>query len=113
MTDAERKLWHRLRQRQLEGLRFRRQVPCGPYIADFLCIDARLVIEVDGSQHGSDHYDERRDEWFRSQGYRVLRFWNNDVLQRMDGVLTAILAALSGPHPAFGHLPPQAGEGNN
>jgi very-short-patch-repair endonuclease len=113
LTAAERKLWYRLRRKQLEGFRFRRQVPCGPYIADFLCVGARLVVEVDGSQHGEATADVQRDAWFRAQGYRVLRYWNNDVMERTEEVLAAIMAVLSAPHPAFGHLPPQAGEGKS
>jgi very-short-patch-repair endonuclease len=112
MTDPERRLWYRLRQKQLEGFRFRRQVPCGPYVADFLCISDRIVVEVDGSQHGENYGDTRRDAWFIERGYRVLRFWNNDVVERLDDVVMTILGTLKRPHPAFSHLPPQAGEGN-
>jgi very-short-patch-repair endonuclease len=116
MTDAERKLWHYLRLRQLEGHKFRRQVRIGPYIADFVCLKAMLVIEVDGGQHADARaYDSRRDDFLRGQGYRVLRFWNNEVLSNMDGVWLAIVAEINHdvlcggtPHP---NLPPQGGKG--
>ncbi len=94
MTDAERLLWSRFRRRQVLGHRFRRQVPIGPYIVDFLCVELRVVIEVDGGQHAESADDARRDSWLASNGYRVLRYWNNDVLQRTDEVLAAILDAL-------------------
>ena len=86
MTDAERALWRLLRQRQVNGLRFRRQVPIDHYIVDFACLEARLVIEVDGGQPFESQADKTRDAYLRSQGFRVLRFWNNDVLSNQDGV---------------------------
>ena len=98
MTDAERKLWFALRDRRLAHLKFRRQVAVGPYIADFVCFTHRLVIEVDGGQHGSAQ-DAIRDMWFRKNGFRVLRFWNNDALSNMPGVLNTIVEAVT-PHPA-------------
>src|SRR5688572_33446717 len=86
MTDAERALWRYLRLRQLEGHKFRRQVRIGPYIAYFACLKAMLVIEVDGGQHAEAHaYDSRRHEFMRGQGYRILRFWNNEVLGNKIG----------------------------
>ena len=91
MTDAEQRLWRQLRARQIAGARFRRQAPIGPYIADFACLDARLVIEVDGGQHADGaSRDLHRDAWLSRQGFRVLRFWNNDVLQNIDGVLQRV-----------------------
>ena len=110
MTDAEQRLWKSLRRRQLAGCRFRRQHPIGPYIADFVCLDRRLVVEVDGGQHDADPRDAIRDAWFRDRGYCVLRFWNNDVLGRTEDIVEVILNTLAttGPHP---NLPPQAGEG--
>ena len=88
MTDAERAIWRYLRQRQVGGHRFRRQVTIG---ADFVCLDALLVIEVDGGQHAEARaYDSVRDDFMRGQGFRVLRFWNDDVLARMDVVVEAI-----------------------
>src|SRR5690242_17101554 len=86
-TEVERRLWQRLRNRQLSGFKFRRQHPVGPYITDFFCVDARLVIELDGSQHGDQRglqADERRTEYLKEQGYRVLRFWNEEVLNNID-----------------------------
>jgi very-short-patch-repair endonuclease len=90
-TDAEAKLWSRLRYKQLDGFRFRRQAPIGPYIVDFFCPTAKLIVEVDGGQHADKRdYDERRTEWLEERGYRVLRFWNNDVLENIEGVLAEI-----------------------
>jgi very-short-patch-repair endonuclease len=100
MTDAERKLWSILRDSQLDGAKFRRQQPIGPFIGDFVCQSARLIIEADGGQHAQSESDARRTAFLRSKGYRVLRFWNNDVLENLEGVAEAILAALSIPHPA-------------
>src|SRR5262249_8687299 len=88
MTDAERKLWFALRDRRLAAFKFRRQVPLGPFIVDFLCYQARLVIEVDGGQHAESVRDMRRDEWLAANNFRVLRFWNHDVLSNTEGVLT-------------------------
>ncbi len=81
-TDAEAKLWQGLRARQLNGYKFRRQVPMGNYVADFVCLEARLIVEVDGGQHAErSDYDEARTDWLHAQGFCVLRFWNNEVLQ--------------------------------
>ena len=95
MTDAERKLWLALRARRFAAAKFRRQVPIGPYVADFLCYEQRLVIEVDGGQHAESERDKVRDRWFARNGFRVLRFWNNDVLTNLDGVSTAIISVLA------------------
>jgi very-short-patch-repair endonuclease len=96
MTDAERALWHLLRRKKIDGHRFRKQVPIGKYIVDFACLDARLVIEVDGGQHAdAAEADRQRDAWLRSQNFRVLRFWNNDVLRNQEGVMEVILGALA------------------
>jgi len=84
MTDAEQKLWRVLRSRA-SGAKFRRQVPLGPFVVDFVCFEARLIVELDGGQHADNPRDTRRDRYFSDQGYRVLRFWNNDVL----GISTA------------------------
>ena len=116
MTDAERKLWFALRDRRFEKVKFRRQVPIGPYIADFLCYASRLVIEVDGGQHAESQRDDRRDRWFAENSLRVLRFWNNEVLSNIDGVLSVVLDAVhaAGPHPdraAHGRPSPEQGEG--
>jgi very-short-patch-repair endonuclease len=98
-TDAEMKLWFALRDRRLGGFKFVRQKPIAPYVADFVCRDERLVIEVDGGQHSENLADRRRDASLNADGYRVLRFWNNDVLTNLDGVLTAILATLKSHRP--------------
>jgi len=94
MTDAERKLWFALRDRRFAHFKFRRQVPLGRYVADFVCFDARLVVEVDGGQHAQSMRDKLRDRWLVANGFRVLRFWNNDVLSNLDGVSTRIAEAL-------------------
>jgi very-short-patch-repair endonuclease len=100
-TDAERALWRRLRSRSLAGYKFVRQEPVGPYTVDFICREARLIIEVDGGQHADNRHDMVRDQWLASHNYRILRFWNNDVLGNVAGVLETIAAALadSPPHP--------------
>src|SRR6185436_8964789 len=88
MTEAEKRLWTRLRNRQIEGARFRRQAAIGTYIADFACFYPRIVIEVDGGQHAErQRRDERRTSWLENEGFVVLRFWNNDVLANGDGVV--------------------------
>jgi very-short-patch-repair endonuclease len=95
-TDAETKLWRNLRAGRLAGYKFRRQQPIGRYIVDFVCFEQRLVIEVDGGQHlEAQLSDALRTEWLESEGFRVLRFWNDDVLLRADLVLTEILRMLS------------------
>jgi very-short-patch-repair endonuclease len=100
-TDAEDKLWTYLRAGRLGDWKFRRQVPIGPFRADFVCPKAKLIIELDGSQHGDAvRYDDRRTAFLDREGYRVLRFWNNDVLAKTDHVLEAILAELTDPLPA-------------
>ena len=111
MTDAERKLWRALRARQFESAKFRRQVPVGSYVADFLCYRARLVIEVDGGQHAGSVRDKARDRWFERNRFRVLRFWNNDVLENIEGVLTAILQAIEDNEPRARVPSPAGGEG--
>jgi very-short-patch-repair endonuclease len=91
MTDAERLLWRHLRQRQVEGYKFRRQHPVGHYIVDFACLEACLIVEVDGGQHADRKgYDIQRTAWLKGQGFRVLRFWNTDVVDNIDGVREAI-----------------------
>jgi len=95
MTTQETLLWKRLRNRQLGNFKFRKQQPLGPFIADFVCQERKLVIEADGSQHSENISDARRDRWLEAQGYIVLRFWNNEINENLDGVLMAILKALS------------------
>jgi len=112
MTDAERKLWWRLRRLPASESHFRRQATIGPYFVDFACHTQRLVIELDGGHHG-DGVQAERDAFLMRSGYRVLRFWNNDVLQNIDGVLSVISEALaSSPMPPTPDpSPPQAGGG--
>jgi very-short-patch-repair endonuclease len=114
MTDAERKLWSALRNRQVEGAKFRRQQPIGPFVADLACQEQRLIVEADGGQHSDSIADDRRTGFLEGKGYRVLRFWNNDILSNFDGVVQVIAAALSTPHPAQAALEspsPSRGEG--
>jgi very-short-patch-repair endonuclease len=95
-TDAERFLWHHLRLRQINGDRFRRQRPVGPYILDFVCLEKRIAIEVDGGQHNEAvSRDRERDEWLRKQGFMVLRFWNHEVLTQINVVKEVIWKALA------------------
>lgn len=93
MTEAEQRLWYHLRAHRFLGLKFKRQVPLGPYIVDFVCMEYKLVLEADGGQHGGQS-DRKRDAWFRREGYVVLRYWNNEVLQQTESVLVAIHQAL-------------------
>jgi ATP-dependent DNA helicase DinG len=100
LTDGERKLWSHLRSRQLVGAKFRRQHPIGSYIVDFCCLDRKLVVEVDGGHHVAQlEADEQRTRFLMKLGYRVLRFWDNDVLANTDAVLQQIAEALMNPHP--------------
>jgi very-short-patch-repair endonuclease len=127
-TEAERKLWYRLRDRRLGGTKFVRQAPVGPYYADFVCRACKLIVEVDGSQHADSAHDGKRDAILIALGYRVLRFWNADVLGSIEDVCETIVAAVEGrlapferfrqpmaeggaaPHPALrATFPPQAG----
>jgi len=99
-TDAEQALWARLRDRQLFGAKFRRQHPIGHFVADFCCPQRKLVVELDGGQHAARvAADQKRARFLQEQGYRVLRFWNHDVLGNMEAVLERIVEALSYPHP--------------
>jgi very-short-patch-repair endonuclease len=95
MTDAERRLWPRLRNHALDGWQFRRQAPIGRYVVDFICNERALIVEVDGGQHALDEArDAERTRWLESQGFRVIRFWNNEVLANTDGVVAEILRVL-------------------
>ncbi|MCE1235708.1 MAG: endonuclease domain-containing protein [Hyphomicrobiales bacterium] len=119
-TEVERRLWWRLRELNRLGAGFRRQAAIGPYVADFAWLSGRFVIELDGGQHAEERRarDEIRDAWLRERGFRVLRFWNSDVVENLDAVLEAIFheirAELHRPHPTrssrAGH-PPREGEG--
>ncbi len=107
LTDAERCLWQRLRNRELSGWKFRRQHSIGPYIADFVCIEKRLVIELDGGQHAENlESDAKRSEYLKEKGYRILRFWNNDVLREGESVLNVILSCLEKDTPSPAPSPP-------
>jgi very-short-patch-repair endonuclease len=111
-TDAELRLWRLLRNRRLTGIKFRRQHPIDRYIADFVCLEHQLIIEVDGSQHAQQaDYDTKRTAQLEVLGFRVLRFWDNDVLTNSEAVLQAIYDAINvAPHPS--PLPAKAGRGN-
>ncbi|MDG4899266.1 MULTISPECIES: DUF559 domain-containing protein [unclassified Mesorhizobium] len=91
-TEAEDRLWQELRGRRLDKIKFRRQVPVGRFVADFVCAEARLVIEIDGSQHAGSPHDQKRDAELKARGFRVLRFWNDDVLKDLDAVCDTIIA---------------------
>jgi very-short-patch-repair endonuclease len=109
MTDAERKLWSVLRDRQLGGLRFRRQFPFKQFFVDFVCLEVCLIVEVDGGQHDEQRaYDVARDRLLTERGFQVMRVWNNDVMKNIEGVAEAILEAARHPHPV---LPPSRGKG--
>ena len=111
-TDVERELWHRIRDKQIDNFRFRRQRPIGKYIVDFICLDAKLIIELDGGQHANDvAYDERRTAFLRSLGYRVLRIWNNEVTENLDGVLERLRGELLGANANPTLALPFTGEG--
>jgi very-short-patch-repair endonuclease len=113
-TDAEQRMWYFVRAHRFMGLKFKRQKPIGHYIADFLCDERKLIVELDGSQHQDErNYDRRRDAWLREQGFTVLRFWNNGVMEQTEAVLEAIRVAAQqalsaqhalspGPSPASG-----------
>src|SRR5690349_1129422 len=118
-TEAEKRLWYKLRAGQLDGHKFVRQIGVGPYVVDFVCRDAKLVVEVDGGQHADSAKDAERTAFLNQLGYRVMRFWNNEVLSNTDGVLQMIVGALTddrrqadrsdAPHPD--PLPAEAGRG--
>jgi very-short-patch-repair endonuclease len=98
-TDTERQFWRHLRDRQIEGFKFRRQQPLGRYVVDFVNLEKKVVVELDGGQHVLDPGDKIRDEWLRAEGYQVLRFWDNQVFSDIEGVLETIRDALFTPHP--------------
>jgi very-short-patch-repair endonuclease len=112
-TSAERRLWSMLRDRRMPSFKFKRQHVIAPYIVDFACLERFLIIEADGGQHAESVSDERRDAYLRSKGFRVLRFWNNDVLENPSGVFEMICAALHTPHrpTAAQWAPPSPHEG--
>jgi very-short-patch-repair endonuclease len=99
-TNTEWSLWFHLQAKQLEGLKFRRQQPIGKYVVDFVCFEKKIIIEVDGGQHSENDYDKERDEWLKKEGFKVLRFWDNEVLSNMAGVLEVIRShCLKSPSP--------------
>ncbi|MBW9270536.1 MAG: endonuclease domain-containing protein [Candidatus Thiodiazotropha sp. (ex. Lucinisca nassula)] len=108
MTEAERVLWKQLRAHRLSDQKFRRQQPIGPYIVDFVNFGANLIIECDGGQHNQSATDRKRDAWLNQQGFQVLRFWNHDILNNTESVLTEILTLLP-PSPAAGEGPGERG----
>jgi very-short-patch-repair endonuclease len=102
-TGAGQSLWRELRKLEVKGTHFRRQVPIGNYVADFACLASRLIVELDGSHHGDEPTkgrDQARTYWLELEGYRVLRFWNNDLSENLDGVMETIYAALYGSREA-------------
>ena len=117
-TDAEQRLWYHLRAQRFMGLKFKRQKPVGSYIVDFVCMERQLIIELDGGQHAEQAtYDQQRDTWLRCQGYSVLRFWNNEVMQQLEGVLEQVrltcsssVAVSQAQTPSLPASLPQAGE---
>jgi very-short-patch-repair endonuclease len=111
-TEAEKKLWQNLRQPPFKQHHFRRQATIGPFFADFASHQLRIVIELDGGQHLDNAADDRRTSYLASEGYRVLRFWNNEVLENLSGVLSAIDTAVTADRPPTPDpSPPQAGGG--
>jgi very-short-patch-repair endonuclease len=114
-TEAEKRLWSLLRGQRLSGFKFRRQQVIVPYIVDFVCLEQRLIIEADGSQHADCKDDVRRDAFLRAQGFRILRYWNNQILSESEAVAAALVAELSVPHPpkpsAWAPPSPVKGEG--
>ena len=103
-TKAENLLWQNLRNRQLEGFKFRRQQPIGKFIVDFVNFEKGIVIEIDGGQHALlKDKDKQRDTWLNNEGFKVLRFWNNDVFENLDGILQVIRKSLISPSPVPSH----------
>lgn len=111
-TPQEIKMWARLRGRQFQDYKFRRQVPIGPYVADFYCAEKKMIIEVDGGHHMQQKtLDQQREDFLKGQGYRVLRFWNSEVEKNLAGVFETILQALQTPSPDLQSPSPTRGEG--
>ena len=101
MTEAEKYLWYMLRSKNMRGYKFRRQQPIGKYIVDFVCFEGKLIIEIDGGQHNiNKKYDLERDEWLQKQGFKVLRFWNSEVMENRIAVLEKIMNTLPLPLPS-------------
>ena len=109
-TDAEQLLWNRLRMKQMEGLKFRRQQPIDNYLVDFVCFENRIIIEVDGGQHAEENNKDReRDTYLQRCGFKILRFWNNEVLQNINGDLVVIRESCLS-HPPLNPLPSREGK---
>jgi very-short-patch-repair endonuclease len=109
MSESEWKLWRELRKRQVGGHRFRRQHPIGPYVVDFVCLEQRFIVEVDGGHHSETaqvEYDGRRTEWLEREGYRVFRVWNTEVFDNLDGVVETIWTELNGLRSRPSQTPP-------
>jgi very-short-patch-repair endonuclease len=116
LTPQEVKVWMKLRELKPLGFHFRRQAPIGRYIVDFASFVSRMIIEIDGGQHGLPEgvqNDRERDVFFRSQGFQVLRYWNSDVNQNLEGVMESVLSALDAPTPALRADPPHASRGRD
>jgi very-short-patch-repair endonuclease len=114
LTDAEQQLWQLLRSRQLADIKFRRQVPLGPWVVDFVSFERMLVVEADGSQHAESTRDQTRDTDLRGRGFRILRFWNNDIIGNTEGVLEQIIETIEqspSPHGLRPRPSPTRGEG--
>lgn len=94
-TDAEKKFWNEVKAKRFQGLKFKRQHPIGTYYADFACIEEKIVVEIDGGQHNENTKDELRTQYLEEKGFQVIRFWNNEVLDNMEGVLTTLSLTLS------------------
>ena len=110
-TDTERYLWRQLRAKQIKGLKFRRQVPIGPYIVDFVCFEKKLIIECDGGQHSERiNEDTKRDTWLQRKGFKVLRFWNNEIIQKRQSVLDHIFQVCDEKSPSPSSPPIKGGE---
>jgi len=107
-TEAEKLMWRKLRSRQLNGWKFSRQIEIGPYIVDFVCREQKLIVEIDGGQHATEAADRVRTTYLEAQGYRIVRYWNNEVLTNITGVLEALRSSLACPSP---QPSPQRGEG--
>jgi len=98
-TEAERKLWYLMRHRRFSSFKFRRQLPIGRYIADFVCLERRLIVEADGGHHAENAYDAERDAWLAAQGFRMRRFWNADILRKPDEIIDTLWADLTAELP--------------
>lgn len=113
-TDAERRLWMHLRGRRLAGFKFKRQIMFKPYIVDFVCLERKLILELDGSQHqDAAEYDSKRTSYLVSLGFHVMRFWNNAIMTNLNGVLESVRLYLTNPHPLYELPSPTIGRGDN